>query len=36
MSTMLLDSARVKPAVALANGYTFKHPELRDALAACV
>jgi uncharacterized protein (TIGR01777 family) len=36
MGSILLDSTRAKPAVALAKGYTFKHPELRDALAACV
>ena len=26
---------RAKPAAALANGYKFKHPEVRGALAAC-
>lgn len=36
VGSVVLDSTRVKPAVALAMGYTFKHPELREALAACV
>lgn len=35
-SSLVLDSARVKPAVALANGYTFKYAELQHALAMCV
>ena len=36
MSSIVLDSARVKPEVALANGYTFKYPDLHHALAMCV
>lgn len=35
-SSMVLASLRAKPEVALANGYTFKHPELRGALASLV
>lgn len=35
-SSMVLTSLRAKPEVALANGYTFKHPELRGALASLV
>jgi uncharacterized protein (TIGR01777 family) len=33
-SSMVLASLRAKPEVALANGYAFKYPELRDALAS--
>jgi uncharacterized protein (TIGR01777 family) len=35
-SSMVLTSLRAKPEVALANGYTFKHPELSGALATLV
>jgi uncharacterized protein (TIGR01777 family) len=36
MGSIALDSARVKPGVAAANGYTFKYTEMSNALAACV
>lgn len=32
MSEMFLDSARIKPAMALNSGYVFKHPTLKGAL----
>jgi uncharacterized protein len=35
LSSILLDSARVKPGVALANGYAFKYLQLKHALASC-
>jgi uncharacterized protein (TIGR01777 family) len=35
-SNMVLTSLRAKPEAALANGYTFKHPELAGALAILV
>jgi uncharacterized protein (TIGR01777 family) len=36
MGSIALDSARVKPAVAVANGYTFQYTEMSEALAACI
>ena len=34
LGALILDSARVKPGAALANRYSFKYPELTQALAA--
>ncbi len=36
LGSVVLDSARVKPEAALANGYQFKYPDLHHALAMCV
>jgi len=36
LSEVVLDSQRVEPRAALACGYEFRHPELREALAALV
>lgn len=36
LSSVVLDSARVRPDVALSHGYQFKYPELHHALAMCV
>lgn len=36
LGSVVLDSARVKPQVALEHGYTFKYPDLDHALAMCV
>jgi uncharacterized protein (TIGR01777 family) len=35
MASVVLDSQRVQPKVMLSHGYTFKHPALDGALAAC-
>jgi NAD dependent epimerase/dehydratase family enzyme len=36
MATILLDGQRVVPKRALALGFSFRHPDLRSALAAAV
>lgn len=36
LGSIVLDSVRARPEAALANGYTFKYPELHHALAMCV
>ena len=36
MSEVLLESQRVVPRVAQQSGYSFAHPELGSALAACL
>jgi uncharacterized protein (TIGR01777 family) len=36
MGSIALDSTRAKPAVAMANGYTFKYTEMSNALAAVI